>query len=410
MDVTDSVAELRKNKRMMGLSVVVAVMLLVSWFGVVDKQSTEYVDGAIVQASVAFGTARILNAAISVAQSFTVGAGLQVSPGEILDPINDIVEQYASLMQFAIGSLIIQKLLIEITSDLIFKILITLSGVALLASLVFRITSYSNFLLKLFVFLVFLRFALVSVVALNGITDRLFLEEKTQQEVAALNEAAEQLEQLEKQTKLSNEQKMSLTQTLEGLRTTRSDLEKKQASVQTQIVDLEQKVKEAETRLSDLEEKLTTLQRYNYFNRDEKVKEAVDELDSKKEELAQARSTLEDIEEAIAENDEETIAINNTLEGKPNTMMESLGQGVSGAMTKISSLGSTLTSVKDLVADWPGRLLDLMAIFVLKTLLLPLLFLFFLSKVTEYIWGIDIKEKLRFASHQAKSVPTTEKA
>ncbi|HYC01679.1 MAG TPA: hypothetical protein VED40_00205 [Azospirillaceae bacterium] len=56
----------------------------------------------LTRAAALFATARALNAAISVAQSaeVTAGVGVQgtVSPGQALDPINDLVERFSAVM------------------------------------------------------------------------------------------------------------------------------------------------------------------------------------------------------------------------------------------------------------------------------------------------------------------------
>ena len=46
--------------------------------------------------------------------------------GEALDPLNDLVEQYSTLMKYAIASLLVQKLLLTITSNIVFKLLLRL--------------------------------------------------------------------------------------------------------------------------------------------------------------------------------------------------------------------------------------------------------------------------------------------
>jgi len=105
-----------------------AAMLLavvISWAGVLDRSSGKYVDEALVQAFSTYAVARGINGVVSVLQSVSVGGSLgvafNVSPGEVLDPINDLVERFAAIMELSIGSLLIQKLLIAITSSAFFQ-------------------------------------------------------------------------------------------------------------------------------------------------------------------------------------------------------------------------------------------------------------------------------------------------
>ena len=94
-----------------------AAVLALSWTSPLDTLSMEQVDSGLKRALVTFATARSLNAVISVAQGTDVafepgGVGIKLAPGEFLDPINDMVEMFSTLMLFASISFGIQKILI----------------------------------------------------------------------------------------------------------------------------------------------------------------------------------------------------------------------------------------------------------------------------------------------------------
>lgn len=80
-----------------------------------DQQSMAYLDQTMTQAGAAFLLARALNASISVLQSFTVTPFVgELGLGQVLDPINDLVERFSWVMLAVTVSLGIQKLLLEI--------------------------------------------------------------------------------------------------------------------------------------------------------------------------------------------------------------------------------------------------------------------------------------------------------
>ena len=86
-----------------------------------DRSSDSQLDSALTRALIGFGIARTLNGVISVAQGteFAVqpaGVGVNFSPGEILDPVNDLVERFSWVMLLATSSLGIQKILLEVSS------------------------------------------------------------------------------------------------------------------------------------------------------------------------------------------------------------------------------------------------------------------------------------------------------
>ena len=89
--------------------------------GVADQVSDDYAEDALKRALATFAVARTLNGVISVAQGTEIalepgGVGVMLTPGQILDPINDLVERFSSVMLVAASSLGLQIVLLEILS------------------------------------------------------------------------------------------------------------------------------------------------------------------------------------------------------------------------------------------------------------------------------------------------------
>lgn len=103
------------------MALAVVLMVAVSIMKPIDNSSQSQLDSALTRAMIGFGLARTLNGVISVAQGteFAVqpaGVGVNFSPGEILDPINDLVERFSWVMLLATSSLGVQKILLEVSS------------------------------------------------------------------------------------------------------------------------------------------------------------------------------------------------------------------------------------------------------------------------------------------------------
>lgn len=99
----------------------IAVMVAVSLLKPIDHSSESQLDSAFTRAAIGFGLAKTLNGVISVAQGteFAVqpaGVGVNFSPGEILDPINDLVERFSLVMLVATSSIGIQQILLKVSS------------------------------------------------------------------------------------------------------------------------------------------------------------------------------------------------------------------------------------------------------------------------------------------------------
>ena len=103
------------------MATLLALMIAAAFLKPIDHSSESQIDSALTRALIGFGIARTLNGVISVAQGteFAVqpaGVGVNFSPGEILDPINDLVERFSWVMLVATSSLGIQKILMDVSS------------------------------------------------------------------------------------------------------------------------------------------------------------------------------------------------------------------------------------------------------------------------------------------------------
>ncbi|MGB5306835.1 MAG: hypothetical protein WBO57_11395 [Gammaproteobacteria bacterium] len=111
------------------VSLMMVLLVVLSFGGNADKISQEYTETGFKRALVTFASARAINGLISVAQGTEVavqpaGIGAVFTPGEILDPINDLVEQFSQVMLFSAAVLGTQKLLIEMSGWVWFSALL----------------------------------------------------------------------------------------------------------------------------------------------------------------------------------------------------------------------------------------------------------------------------------------------
>ena len=122
------------------LSLTMLLLVAVSFNGNADKVGQEYTETGFKRALVTFASARAINGLISVAQGTEVaiqpaGVGAVFTPGEILDPINDLVEQFSQVMLFSAAVLGTQKLLIEMSGWIWFSALLASAVLFWLATL-----------------------------------------------------------------------------------------------------------------------------------------------------------------------------------------------------------------------------------------------------------------------------------
>ena len=141
-----------------------AAVILCSWLKPMDSPAMQQVDSGLKRALVSFATARALNAVISVAQGTEasiqpLGFGVTLTPGQVLDPVNDLVEQFSNLMLAASVVFGVQKVLLSIASY--WPVSFALTIVALGWTLTyFRQIQPPALLSRLLVILLMLRFAI----------------------------------------------------------------------------------------------------------------------------------------------------------------------------------------------------------------------------------------------------------
>jgi len=168
------------------LSTILLVVALLAVFHVLDNKGEEYTGQAMKRALITFGVARGLNGVISVAQGTEVaihpaGFGVNFTPGQILDPINDLIEQFSWVMLASSASLGIQKVLLGISSSA------AVSGILVLVMLMYAASLWQNrffspgikrVLTFSMLFLLFLRFSVPVVALANEAVYHYFLHDQ----------------------------------------------------------------------------------------------------------------------------------------------------------------------------------------------------------------------------------------
>lgn len=169
----------------------ISMIALILAFGLIlDTQGKELIDKAFTQAIIVFGSAKALNAVISLAQGTELDLPfLTVAIGQVLDPINDLVEQFSLIMLASMTSLGIQKILLGFVTNGWFNLLLALNLIILNLWMFIRFKNDANIrtlFFKITVVLVFLRFAVPLMGYVNEIAYEHFV--KPQYNIEQLNE------------------------------------------------------------------------------------------------------------------------------------------------------------------------------------------------------------------------------
>jgi len=183
------------SKTSIAIVCAVIVTSIIALLPVTDDLGRAHVDTAFKRALAAAAIARGLNGVISVAQGTELGiqpagVGVNFSPGEILDPINDLVERFSWIMLLASSSLGVQKILLEMSEWQGLLFAVALVALLLIASHFFSNSARAKAVLgRLFLLLLLLRFMMPLIALANDFVYRTFLESNYIESSAALRSA-----------------------------------------------------------------------------------------------------------------------------------------------------------------------------------------------------------------------------
>ncbi|MEM7359682.1 MAG: hypothetical protein AAF431_11340 [Pseudomonadota bacterium] len=113
------------------LSIAGLALAVLAQFNTVDKAGLQHTEEGLNRALVTYGISRGLNGVISVVQGTEVaiepvGVGMTFTPGQILDPVNDLIERFSTVVLVSGTAFGIQRVFLEITSAPLFSITVSL--------------------------------------------------------------------------------------------------------------------------------------------------------------------------------------------------------------------------------------------------------------------------------------------
>ncbi|MEO7391700.1 MAG: hypothetical protein ABIU58_05970 [Ramlibacter sp.] len=182
---------------------VIGLVVACSWIPSIQALAAEQTDAGLKRALVTFASARAFNALISVLQGTEVvlhplGFGVTLAPGQVLDPINDLVEQFATLMLVASVAFGIQKALLAIGSHWVVSVAVTAFALAW-AVLYFQDRATAR-VARVLAVLLMIRFAIPVVTIGGDFLFRHFLAQDYVTSQQSIDEASREVEKQAAQT------------------------------------------------------------------------------------------------------------------------------------------------------------------------------------------------------------------
>ena len=190
------------------LSVLLVLIAALSATTVLDQRAEVEYEKLFQRAFITFALARTINGVISVVQGTEIamqpaGVGLTLTPGEILDPVNDLVERFSWIMMGATVSLGIQNVLLDISGWWFIQTILVVLVAWLLVKLWLpdkKVNWSSQVLKRLLLLLLMIRFAVPAMLIVNDYLYQQFLETRYEQSSEIITDAGAELKLLGDET------------------------------------------------------------------------------------------------------------------------------------------------------------------------------------------------------------------
>lgn len=242
--------------RRMAWTIAAGLTIALSLTGVADLLGEQYAKEAFSRALVTFAAARTLNGVISVAQGTELavepaGVGVIFSLGQILDPINDLVERFSTVMLVATSSLGLQNVLLDMTAWWGVTSALLLAASLLLLSLWWpgrRSSRWTGLALRFFLVTVFFRFAVPLLIITTNLVFDNFLAAEQQAAVTALEATSSEIEAVNQASAAPAEPPESMVERFNNW----LDQSMESMNVEAQLKDLAARVSQATEHIINL--------------------------------------------------------------------------------------------------------------------------------------------------------------
>ena len=365
------------------LSIFTLSLLILAWTNVVDTAAIEYVDNSLVDAGLIFATARGINALISVLQGTEIDAVfVTVTIGELLDPINDLIERFSAIMLGALGALIVLKLMLEIVGHDAFNILLSVSAVVAIGALALNRRELYQIGAKLFFITIILRFGLSFVAFATEIVDATFLMDQGKAQHQTMKSYRENLEALES-TAGANPRFEKQIETLNGevYVLDESMLDRKKS-----VDDLKKELRSEETALKMLCSPVPILVCNTVVLPDKKknrFKDLAIEIGSLEYSIESTQRTLEKSEAELKMLNDKRECLQKKAIGETCSFWEKMKKAA-----KID-FRSKLNQLEERTDTFADSTINLLAALVFKSILLPIGFLFAVVALCRRVLRLD---------------------
>jgi len=351
------------------------------WYGILDDFSSRDINASISSAGLIYGTARGINALVSLLQGTELSFPLLTfSIGEILDPVNDLIERFSDIVFLAMGSLALQKILLAVVSATIFNIVLSVVAVFTGLALLLGNAHLLSVLLRTFLLIAFFRFSLSLVVLANHWVDTNFLDEADQQRHASMEAFKQELRNVDSIAQDKRDHAVGVAEIQQAItanelsyRNNKLVLDQIDARISTDTEKLGKLIDKARVWCTewDVIQVCPT-----------EVQQAKTALDDKKGKRSALSDALDDLQDELEDQREELDCIEKRARGEDCNLWDKLPDA-----PDIQLMRQKLNDVNASMSEFSENTINLLVSLLLKTIGIPLLFIYLLLKIVRMNWA-----------------------
>jgi hypothetical protein len=351
------------------------------WYGVLDQYSAERINSSISSAGLIYGTARGINALVSLLQGTELNVLLVTfSIGEVLDPVNDLIERFSDIVLLALGSLALQKILLAVVSATMFNILLSLAAVGTGLTLFFGSPKLLSTMLRTFLAITFFRFSLGLVVLANSWVDATFLDEADQQRHVAMEKFQGELREVDALTQNNRALKAQIADVQQSI----SGNEKIYRDRKNALTGIDSQIKTEMEALNGLIREAGGLCRFSHVlgNCPDAARQAKFRLKNTENKRTALTDALDALHDEMDNQREEIACLKKKQQGESCSFLDRFA-----TIPDASVIREKLDALNADISDFSENIIDLLVSLLLKTIAIPLLFITALLKVLRINWA-----------------------
>jgi hypothetical protein len=343
----------------------VLVIVATSWTPLWRSIPQAQLNAAIVDAGVIFAASRGVNALVSAFQGTELDLTvLQLSIGELLDPVNDLIERFSGVVTFALASLVVQKYLLAMLTKAGVSALVTVTGFTAVLARWFAGPAVFSISFRVFLILLIPQALIIATVLASLAVDRALLpgsQSSSFYQIESFLAELEDIERLQRAGQQSREFVSASPGVMDDLRKYRG----RKQDLETDLTMKEGQLKEAAKNIpaGGCVMKWTPT--------------ACKKVDDLEDEVEFLRLEIEGVESRIT-----------YLESQVDDVYEkndiSCGVLSPGECKKL--VGEQLMGLRNQVGALANSVVDLMGAMILKSVVIPVIFLLVFIQMSKAIW------------------------